>query len=646
MRSDFEIQKLETLDETEGRRRRRRRRRRRDDDDDSKTDDGTSLTATTPPVSTHFDSPNAELVLIVALHATEKRLDVTASVLTALKTAVVTAITPAVLEAVNGISVNGTSQCDEKSATIATKLTTTLKVEELTFQQSDTSASILISFPEDNSWGLKAGTEKPSSSQYDEAFKSSRYISAVTAALTAAAAAQTPAWVNAHVATLSRLEEKSSSRSSLEAAFNIKLYLTDPAVGAQLSAVSLGMRREVDNTHAMKFAKQIAASLTTTFGLEPGKSYVQVENIARLSRRAKFHGYFRLAYALKCADDTDLCGCTAGADCEVQAAARKKFSDDNIHATNIGSLATFRSLMTTKMREHLNIGTNDVDHGFEIVSIKPRNPIEGDQAAGVKTAWVDTDVSELVIKWQIWSKVPSVQTLANEYLADKVAQDNAGVVNYRSFQGSLVGDVVSRLRTSEEKKSFRTAALSFLKEVDGLAESYKMLATDCVDNTKCLGYRLTFAAAKQKVDETLAVSVWDPTKTGWFASESPGNALVMPATGKLLDCDGTGGVFTYGDTDANDGCLSDALSSEPNVIQEYRVQYMVRFLNSAFSQVEKKVESLEKYSDFGNTLFQDAAKKELSLDKRLKDMGITITGVYAEGHSSIHFDDNNAAIVP
>jgi len=455
MRSDFEIQKMETLEETEGRRRRRRRRRRKEDD--SKKDDSTSLTATSAPVLNHFDSPNAELVMVVNLAAVETRLDVTTPVLAALKIAVVAAIAPAVLEAVNGISVNGISQCDEKSATILTKLTTTLKVEELTFGRSDTSASILISFPEANSWVLKAGTDSPSSSQYDAAFKSSRYMSAVEAALKAAALAATVAWTNAHIATVSDVEEKSSSRSSLEAALNIKLYLTDPAIGGQLSAVFLGMRREVDNSHAMKFAKQIAASLTLTFGLEPGKSYVQVENIARLSRRAKFHGFFRVAYRHKCLDDAaGLCGCTTG-DCTDQIAARKAFQAAAIIGDDVASLSTFRGLMTTKMREHLQIGANNENHGLEILSIRPKIPLDAQkQNANTKGDYDDTDEQEMVIKWQMWSKVPSEQTVSDEFDADDIAK-----TNYRSFQGSLVGDVISRLETVGAKKKFENCCIEF-----------------------------------------------------------------------------------------------------------------------------------------------------------------------------------------
>jgi len=53
------------------------------------------------------------------------------------------------------------------------------------------------------------------------------------------------------------------------------------------------------------------------------------------------------------------------------------------------------------------------------------------------------------------------------------------------------------------------------------------------------------------------------------------------------------------------------------------------------------VESLKTFSTHSNLNFRAAAKKDLLLDKILKDKGINVVAVYGEGHSAIHFDDNN-----
>jgi len=377
--------------------------------------------------------------------------------------------------------------------------------------------------------------------------------------------------------------------------------------------------------------------------LQKGASYVQIEDIARVHRRAKFVGNFHMYYQHTCNDagagaNNALCG-WSGAQGVTQTNGRSAFL---LHLEK--SSATLRGLMEANIRKHFDIGENDDDHGINIVSIVANGGVvvaEGDQIAGATNGWAAADITHLLISWQIWSKTSSEATMDAGFDAD----DASGTANYRNLDGSLAGDILKRLQNAATGPAAKIALRNAALDVFTADNTYVMTTDDCnvgVTSAACIDYTLTFPRDNQG---TAIAGVAEMVQNG--------AAMPLDTTkfNALIECTGTAGspVFVYG-TEGDgatggflDGCAAgdDGLGVGINVQQEYRVQYIIRFLNSAFKQVEKKVEALQKMSTHSTPIFQAAAKKDLLLDKSLLDQGINIVAVYPEGHSAVHFDDNN-----
>jgi len=337
----------------------------------------------------------------------------------------------------------------------------------------------------------------------------------------------------------------------------------------------------------------------------------------------------------------------AGAAGQVQAEGREAFKE-----RMSGNSLDLRTAMEANIRKHFDIGLNNPDYGVKIVAIRAndataiteanRNAIatrvaRDDGGAYTNSPagddWVAGDVTELTFQWQIWSKTSKVGPFTENWNAE----DEMTVKDYKNLDGSLAGDILSRLAVggAAAKGRMRDAALGVLTE-----NQYVMTSGDCGAGgtaANCIGWTLDIPLLSRG---TVSGTLGDFELAGGPTPDGDTNLL------GLIECTSTTGVFVYGNGvgggQFDDGCLQEdlQLGTGAGVLQEYRVQYFVRLLNSAFKQVEKKAESLKALSTHSNAIFQAAAKKDILLDKSLEDVGINIVAVYGEGHSTIHFDEN------